>query len=160
MGNCAVIDHIINSYTDIDKIYITLGFEGDRVREYIEHVGYENVEFIEIENWQTNQIASFQQYRNMCLTNLYYNACDNWTQNYVQGSNIYIYRKSDASELYDMDGDKVYSGIAYIPRQSKYYSILQLPATITRNDLLLQPTVDQLSACELEDWHDVGNSAS
>ena len=61
VGNCAVIDHIINSYTDIDTIYITLGFEGDLIKEYIKHAQYTNVEFIEIKDWMSNQIKSFQQ---------------------------------------------------------------------------------------------------
>ena len=29
IGDCAVIDHIINSFADIDKIYITLGYEAE-----------------------------------------------------------------------------------------------------------------------------------
>ena len=161
VGNCAVIDHIINSYTDIDTIYITLGFEGDRVREYIEHVGYDNVEFIEIENWQTNQIASFQQIpRHVFDKPFYYNACDNWTTRIPPPTgNTYYTCRPDASELYDMDGDRVYGGIAYIQDSEQYYNILQ-SAKITRNDLLLYQQLDQLHACELEDWHDVGNNSS
>ena len=44
IGNCAVIDHIIASYTDIDTIYVTLGYQGDLVCEYLTHAGYTNFE--------------------------------------------------------------------------------------------------------------------
>ncbi len=80
IGNTAVIDRIIQSYTDIDTIYITLGYEGNIVREYIEHAGYKNVEFIDIPDWNNNQIASFQQIPEHIFDQpFYYNACDNWT---------------------------------------------------------------------------------
>ena len=47
IGDCAVIDHIINSFADIDKIYITLGYEAEYIQEYIQHSNRKNVEFIE-----------------------------------------------------------------------------------------------------------------
>ena len=161
VGNCAVIDHIINSYTKIDEIYVMLGFQGDLIREYLQHVGYTNINFIEIANWQTNQIASFQQIpRHVFTEPFYYNACDNWTSSVpAPRGNTYYTCKPEHSELYDSDGDSVYSGIAYIQDSIEYYNILQ-EATITRNDLLLYQQLGQLNSCELEDWYDVGNSAS
>ena len=59
IGDCAVIDHIINSFADIDKIYITLGYEAEYIQEYIQHSNRKNVEFIEIENWNSSHDCQF-----------------------------------------------------------------------------------------------------
>jgi len=61
VGACAVIDHIIASYTNIDTVYVTLGYQRERVREYLTHAGYNNIEFIEIDNWSEGQMSSFRQ---------------------------------------------------------------------------------------------------
>ena len=80
IGDNAVIDHIIDSFEDIEKIYITLGYEAEYIREYIQHTGRKNVEFVEIDNWNSSQIASFKQIpRHVFEEPVYYNACDNWS---------------------------------------------------------------------------------
>ena len=161
VGNCAVIDHIINSYTDIGTIYITLGFEGDLIKEYIKHAQYTNVEFIEIKDWMSNQIKSFQQIPEHVFDEpFYYNACDNWTTVVPKpNGNTYYTCNPQLESHYDSDGDSVYSGIAYIEDSQQYYQILQ-SATITRNDLLLYQQLDSLNSVLLDNWYDVGNEQS
>ena len=127
MGDCAVIDHIIDSFKDIDKIYITLGYEAEYIQEYIQHSNRKNVEFIEIENWNSSQIASFKQIpKHVFLEPLYYNACDNWSTcvDVVQYNTWYTC-KPENSEYYDTSENVVYSGISYIKDSQEYYDILQ-----------------------------------
>ncbi len=161
IGNCAVIDHIINSYTDIDTIYITLGFQGDLIKEYIKHAKYTNVEFIEIKDWMSNQIISFQQIPEHVFDEpLYYNACDNWTTTVPKpvGNTYYTCSPTD-NQHYDLSNGEVYSGIAYIQDSKQLYNIL-LNSSLTRNDLLLYQQFDQLNSISLSDWFDVGNRNS
>lgn len=161
IGNTAVIDRIIQSYTDIDTIYITLGYEGNIVREYIEHVGYKNVEFIDIPDWNNNQIASFQQIPESVFSEpFYYNACDNWTTTVPEpmGNTYYTCMPSD-SKHYDLSNGSVYSGIAYINDTQHFYELLQ-NSQLTRNDLLIYQQFKELSAVPLDDWYDVGNKDS
>ena len=40
IGNTAVIDRIIQSYTDIDTVYITLGYEGEIVKVDTRNASY------------------------------------------------------------------------------------------------------------------------
>ena len=161
IGNQAVIDHIIQSYTDIDTIYITLGYEASVVREYIEHAGYDNVQFIYIDDWMSNQIKSFQQIdRKVFDEPFYYNACDNWTTSVpVPVGNTYYTCNPADSQHYDVSGEEVYAGIAYIQDTEQFYQLLQ-QSELTRNDLLLYQQFDQLSSIPLDDWHDVGNRDS
>lgn len=161
IGNMAVIDHIIQSYVDIDTIYITLGYKAEIVREYIEHAGYKNVEFINIPDWNNNQITSFQQIQeHVFRESLYYNACDNWTTTVPEplGNTYYTCMPSD-SQHYDSSNGAVYSGIAYIKDAQYFYELLQ-NSQLTRNDLLLYQKFDQLTAMPLNDWFDVGNKDS
>ena len=50
IGNKAVLSHIIDSYDDIDTVYILLGSQAEYIKQYVEHCNYTNIEFIEIEN--------------------------------------------------------------------------------------------------------------
>lgn len=161
IGDSAVIDHIIDSFIDIDKIYITLGYEAEYIREYIQHTGRKNVEFIEIENWNSSQIASFKQIpRHVFEEPVYYNACDNWsTQVGVVQYNTWYTCKPENEENYDTSEDAVYSGISFIKDSLEYYDILQA-TDINRNDLLLLQKLDNLQSQPLVDWYDVGNIES
>ena len=161
IGDCAVIDHIIDSFTDIDKIYITLGYEAEYIQEYIQHTGRKNIEFIAIENWNSSQIASFKQIpKHVFAEPLYYNACDNWSTSVgVVQYNTWYTCKPENSEYYDTSEDIVYSGISFIKDSEQYYDILQA-TDISRNDLLLLQKLDNLQSVALEDWYDVGNIQS
>ena len=161
IGDCAVIDHIINSFADIDKIYITLGYEAEYIREYIQHTGRNNVEFIEIENWNSSQIASFKQIpKHVFDESLYYNACDNWSTIVDRvDTNTWFTCTPENSQYYDTSEDAVYSGISFIKDSLQYYDILQ-NTDISRNDLLLLQQLDELQSQPLVDWHDVGNVES
>ena len=82
IGDKAVLSHIIDSYDDIDTIYILLGSQAEYIKQYVEHCNYTNVEFIEIENWNDSQFASLKQIpMHVFEQPFYYNACDNWTLN-------------------------------------------------------------------------------
>jgi len=161
IGNCAVIDHIIASYTDIDTIYVTLGYQGDLVREYLTHAGYTNIEYIEIDNWSEGQIASFKQIPEYVFDNpLYYNACDNWSTSVpVVDDNTFFTCAPENSTHYDTDDDLVYSGISFMRDSTDYYQAIR-SATHNRNDLLLMKELSSLQHLALEDWYDVGNRES
>lgn len=161
IGDSAVIDHIINSFADIDKIYITLGYEAEYIREYIQHVGYTNVEFVEIDNWNSSQIASFKQIPQYVFDEpLYYNACDNWSNHVpIAQHNTYYTCKPENEEYYDTGEWGVYSGISFIKDSPEYYDILQA-TDISRNDLLLLQKLDNLQSDPLDSWYDVGNIES
>ena len=161
IGDCAVIDHIINSFADIDKIYITLGYEADYIQEYIQHSNRKNVEFIEIENWNSSQIASFKQIPSHVFDEpLYYNACDNWSTIVdTVDTNTWFTCTPDNKQYYDTSEDVVYSGISFIKDSQEYYDILQ-STDISRNDLILLQQLDSLQSKALVDWFDVGNVES
>lgn len=161
IGDCAVIDHIINSFADIDKIYITLGYEAEYIQEYIQHSNRKNVEFIEIENWNSSQIASFKQIpRHVFDEPLYYNACDNWSTIVdTVDTNTWFTCTPDNKQYYDTSEDVVYSGISFIKDSQEYYDILQ-STDISRNDLILLQQLDSLQSKALVDWFDVGNVES
>ena len=161
IGDCAVIDHIINSFADIEKIYITLGFEAEYIREYIQHSSRKNVEFIEIENWNSSQISSFKQIPSYVFDEpLYYNACDNWSTSVATvDNNTWFTCTPDNAQYYDTSEDVVYSGISYIKDSREYYDILQA-TDINRNDLLLLQQLNNLQSVALDDWYDVGNQQS
>tara|TARA_B100001287_G_scaffold265725_1_gene258934 strand:- start:812 stop:2203 length:1392 start_codon:yes stop_codon:yes gene_type:complete len=161
IGDCAVIDHIINSFDDIDKIYITLGYEAEYIQEYIQHSNRKNVEFIEIENWNSSQIASFKQIpKHVFDEPLYYNACDNWSTDVATvNKNTWFTCTPENAQYYDTSEDVVYSGISYIKDSKQYYDILQA-TDINRNDLLLLQQLDDLQSEPLKDWYDVGNVQS
>jgi len=161
VGPYAVIDHIIASYTDIDTIYITLGYEGDRVREYLTHAGYKNIEFIEIANWNSGQIASFKQIPEYVFDKpFYYNACDNWsTLVPLVDENTWFVCYPENSEYYDSDNCSVYSGISFIKDSKDYYRILQ-DSNHSRNDLLILKELNNLNEHALDTWYDVGNRES
>ena len=122
IGDCAVIDHIINSFADIDKIYITLGYEAEYIQEYIQHSNRKNVEFIEIENWNSSQIASFKQIPRYVFDEpLYYNACDNWSTIVdTVDTNTWFTCTPDNKQYYDTSEDVVYSGISFIKDSQEY----------------------------------------
>ena len=161
IGECSVLDHIINSFEDIDKIYITLGFQSQYIREYIQHSNRKNVEFIEIENWNQNQIVSFQQIpKHVFEEPLYYNACDNWSTSVgVVQYNTWYTCQPENSDYYDTSQGKVYSGISFIKDSQTYYDILQ-SIDINRNDLILLQQLDDLQSKPLDDWYDIGNAKS
>ena len=161
IGDRAVIDHIIDSFEDIEKIYITLGYEAEYIREYIQHSSRKNVEFIEIENWNSSQIASFKQIpKHVFDEPVYYNACDNWsTQVHSVQHNTYYTCKPENDEYYDTSEWGVYSGISFIKDSKEYYDILQA-TDISRNDLLLLQQLNQIHSEALDDWYDVGNVES
>ena len=161
IGDCAVIDHIINSFADIDKIYITLGYEAEYIQEYIQHSNRKNIEFIEIENWNSSQIASFKQIpKHVFDEPLYYNACDNWSTIVdTVDTNTWFTCTPENKQYYDTSEDAVYSGISFIKDSLQYYDILQ-STDINRNDLLLLQQLDNLQSQPLVDWYDVGNIQS
>lgn len=161
IGDCAVIDHIINSFADIDKIYITLGYEAEYIQQYIQHSNRKNVEFIEIENWNSSQIASFKQIPSHVFDEpLYYNACDNWSTIVdTVDSNTWFTCTPENAQYYDTSEDVVYSGISFIKDSQQYYDILQ-STDISRNDLLLLQQLNDLQSKALVDWYDVGNVQS
>lgn len=161
IGDCAVIDHIINSFADIDKIYITLGYEAEYIQQYIQHSNRKNVEFIEIENWNSSQIASFKQIpKHVFDEPLYYNACDNWSTIVdTVDSNTWFTCTPENAQYYDTSEDAVYSGISFIKDSQQYYDILQ-STDISRNDLLLLQQLNDLQSKALVDWYDVGNIQS
>ena len=161
IGDCAVIDHIINSFCNIDKIYITLGYEAEYIQEYMQHSNRKNVEFIPIENWNSSQIASFKQIpKHVFDEPLYYNACDNWSTGVATvDNNTWFTCTPENAQYYDTSEDVVYSGISYIKDSKQYYDILQA-TDINRNDLLLLQQLDNLQSKALDDWYDVGNMQS
>ena len=161
IGDYAVIDHIINSFENVEKIYITLGYEADYIQEYIQHTGRKNVEFIPIENWNSSQIASFKQIpRHVFDEPVYYNACDNWSTSVTTvDKNTWFTCTPENAQYYDTSEDVVYSGISYIKDSKEYYDILQA-TDINRNDLLLLQQLNDLQSVALDDWYDVGNEQS
>ncbi len=161
ISDCAVIDHIINSFENVEKIYITLGYEAEYIQEYIQHSNRKNVEFIPIKNWNSSQIASFKQIPSYVFDEpLYYNACDNWSTSVATVDNNTWYTCTpDNAQYYDTSEDTVYSGISYIKDSREYYDILQA-TDINRNDLLLLQQLKDLQSVALEDWYDVGNQQS
>tara|TARA_B100001173_G_scaffold242618_1_gene212571 strand:- start:1728 stop:3125 length:1398 start_codon:yes stop_codon:yes gene_type:complete len=161
ISDCAVIDHIINSFENVEKIYITLGYEAEYIQEYIQHTGRKNVEFIEIENWNSSQIASFKQIPSYVFDEpLYYNACDNWSTSVATvDKNTWFTCTPKNAQYYDTSEDVVYSGISYIKDSREYYDILQA-TDINRNDLLLLQQLNDLQSVALDDWYDVGNEQS
>lgn len=161
VGDQAVIDHIIASYTDIDTIYVMLGYNGNYVREYIEHVGYKNVKFIEIDNWNEGQIPSFKQLPAYVFDNpIYYNACDNWSNHIpIVNENTFFTCNPVNPKYYDTDNSLVYSGISFMKDSKDYYEVLQ-QSNHNRNDLLLMKELNNLEHRSLETWYDVGNKES
>ena len=161
VGSCAVIDHIIASYNNIDTVYVTLGYQKERVREYLTHAGYTNIEFIEIDNWSEGQMPSFRQIPEHVFDSpLYYNACDNWSDHVpaVHDNTFFTCNPSNSS-YYDTDGDLVYSGISFMKDSTDYYRILQA-STHNRNDLLIMKELDTLQHQALDTWYDIGNRES
>jgi len=161
VGNCAVIDHIINSYTDINKIFVMLGYQADYVREYLSHAGYNNIEYIEIENWSEGQIPSFKQLPVHVFEHpIYYNACDNWSQEVpVVNDNTFFTCTPNNSEHYDTDGNLIYAGISFMQDAYEYYDCLQR-SKHNRNDLLIMKELNNLKHQPLDTWYDVGNRES
>lgn len=161
VGDCAVIDHIINSYTNINKIFVMLGYQSDYVREYLDHAGYNNIEYIEIENWSEGQIPSFRQLPERVFDQpIYYNACDNWSQKVpVVENNTFFTCNPNNSKHYDTDGDLIYAGISFMKDAHEYYECLQR-SNHNRNDLLIMKELSNLEHHSLDTWYDVGNRAS
>ena len=115
-----------------------LGYEAEYIQQYIQHSNRKNVEFIEIENWNSSQIASFKQIpKHVFDEPLYYNACDNWSTIVdTVDSNTWFTCTPENAQYYDTSEDAVYSGISFIKDSQQYYDILQ-STDINRNDLLL-----------------------
>ena len=162
IGDKAVLSHIIDSYPNIETIYITLGSEAEYVKQYIEHCNYTNVEFIDIPNWNDSQFASFKQIPEYVFDKpFFYNACDNWTtmDKVVSNNTIFNY-KAPYKELYDSwnegSPDVFYAGISYVKDSKLFYDILQ-SSTETRNDLNIYHEFDTLDQITLDIWYDVGN---
>jgi len=161
VGNKAVIDHIIDSYTNIDTIYVMLGYNSEYIRDYLEHSGYSNIEYIDIANWSEGQIPSFQQLpKHVFDSPVYYNACDNWSLNVPEvNTNTFFTCTPRNASHYDTDGDLIYGGISFIKDADDYYRLLQ-SSTHNRNDLLVMKELDNLQHCPLDTWYDVGNRDS
>ena len=162
IGDKAVLSHIIDSYENIDTIYILLGSQAEYIKQYIDHCSYPNVEFIDIPNWNDSQFASFKQIPKYVFEEpLYYNACDNWTPfvPLVDENTIFNY-KAPYKELYDSwnegSPDSFYAGISYVKDVELFYNILQ-SSTETRNDLNIYHEFDTLDQITLDTWYDVGN---
>ena len=159
IGNKAVLSHIIDSYDNIDTVYILLGSQAEYIKQYIEHCNYTNVEFIEIENWNDSQFTSLKQIpKHVFEQPFYYNACDNWTPNVpvVTKNTIFNYN-SENKDLYDsVDEKSFYAGISYVKDAKLFYNILH-HSKETRNDLNIYHEFDNLEVAMLNEWYDVGN---
>jgi len=162
IGDKAVLSHIIDSYENIDTIYILLGSQAEYIKQYIDHCNYTNIEFIEIENWNDSQFTSFKQIpKHVFDKPFYYNACDNWTPHVpvVEENTIFNYN-SPHKELYDSwneaSPDSFYAGISHVRDTTKFYNILH-NSNETRNDLNIYHEFDEVNEVMLKEWYDVGN---
>lgn len=161
VGNKAVINHIIDSYKDVATVYVMLGFNENYVREYLEHSGYNNIEYIYIENWSESQFASLRQLPEEVFDMPFYlNSCDNWTTKIpdVEDNTVFFCNPIN-SKYYDVVDDKVFAGIGFVKDTKDWYN--KLHSTLeTRNDYLLYEDLPTLQHVTLDDWWDVGNKQS
>lgn len=161
IGDKAVINHIIDSYKDIDKIFIILGYNKNYVKEYLLHCDYKDLEFIEIDSWNESQFTSFKQIPKYVFEKpFYYNACDNWTTHVpqVDENTIFVCNPSN-DQYYDSVDSSSYSGISFVKDSLEFYEILHKTKE-TRNDLNIYNHFSNLQEVELSNWFDVGNSES
>lgn len=161
IGNKAVINHIIDSYKNVSTVYIMLGFNDTFVREYLEHCGYDNVEYIYIENWSESQFASLRQLPIEVFDKPFYlNSCDNWSTTMPEvDDNTVFFCNPVNKKYYDTVNDDVFAGIGFVKDTKLWYDKLH-STTETRNDYLLYEDLDVLQHITLDDWWDVGNKQS
>jgi len=161
IGDKAVINHIIDSYKDIDKIFIILGYNKNYVKEYLLHCDYKDLEFIEIDSWNESQFTSFKQIPKYVFEKpFYYNACDNWTTDVpqVDRNTIFVCNPSN-DQYYDSVDNSSYSGISFVKDSLEFYEILHKTKE-TRNDLNIYNHFSELQEVKLSNWFDVGNNES
>lgn len=161
IGPCAVIDHIIASYPDANKIYIMLGHNHEYIRQYIKHANYNNVEFIQIDNWEESQIASLKQIPEYVFeTPFYLNSCDNWTTVVptVNKNTVFLCKPNNV-DYYDAVSGGIFAGIGFIKDTTDFYNALHNTDAV-RNDYLVYNQLSTLDHVMLKDWYDVGNTES
>jgi len=160
VGQQAVISHIIDSYPHANTFYVMLGHNGSYVREYLDHCGYTNIEYIEIEHWQESQFASLRQLPDHVFENPFYlNSCDNWsTQVPTVTENTAFFCRPANMEYYDTVDGEAFAGIGYVHDTHAWREAL-LKSDETRNDYLIYSALE-LKHQQLPDWYDVGNTES
>jgi|TARA_R110000868_G_scaffold1415_2_gene11038 hypothetical protein len=157
----AVINHIIDSYPSAKTIYIMLGYNEHYLRQYIEHCGYNNIKYINVENWEESQFASLRQIpREVFDEPFYLNSCDNWsTLVPLATENTAYFCKPHNLDYYDTVDNRAFAGIGYVKDGVAFYDSLHR-LTASRNDYLIYNELANLEHADLTDWFDVGNSES
>jgi len=160
VGKKAVINHIIDSYPDAQTFYIMLGHNSNYVREYLEHCGYTNIQYINIEHWEESQFASLRQLPDYIFdTPFYLNSCDNWSTLVPKVTkNTAFFCKPENMEYYDTVNGEAFAGIGYVHDTHAWRQAL-MSSNETRNDYLIYSALD-LEHQQLADWYDVGNTES
>lgn len=160
VGKKAVINHIIDSYPDAQTVYIMLGHNGNYVREYLDHCGYTNIQYIDIKHWEESQFASLRQLPDHVFdTPFYLNSCDNWSTSVPEVSkNTAFFCMPKNMEYYDTVNGEAFAGIGYVHDTHVWRQSL-MKSTETRNDYLIYSSLS-LEHQHLTDWHDVGNTES
>lgn len=160
VGNCAVLSHIINSYKDIDTIYVMLGYQSHLIKQYLDHCDYPNIEYIEIENWQESQFASLKQIPQSVFDQPFYlNSCDNWSTSVEpQTQTTAFFCSPSNSQYYDIVDGHSFAGMGYVHNSKQFYHELH-NSTASRNDYLIYQKLDPQHV-QLTDWYDVGNLES
>lgn len=158
VGDRAVLSHIIDSYPNADTIYIMLGHNETYVRQYIELCQYENIEFIDIDNWAESQYESLRQLPDYVFDQPFYlNSCDNWSPVIPEvNNNTAFFCTPPSSEYYDTVNGKAFAGIGFVKDTHDWQSALH-KLTATRNDYLIHSELTHLDHYTLSTWYDVGN---
>jgi hypothetical protein len=162
VGSNAVIDNIIAAFPYAQTVYIMLGHNHEYIRQYIEHAGYTNVEFIWIDNWEESQIASLKQIpKHVFETPFYLNSCDNWSPEVPTATENTVYLcHPDNVDYYDrVNGKGIFAGIGFIKDTLEFYNALHSTNAV-RNDYLVYNQLQTLNHVMLDNWYDVGNSES
>jgi len=162
IGPYAVIDHIIAAYPYANTVYIMLGHNQEYIRQYIEHAGYTNVEFITIDNWEESQISSLRQIpKHVYDAPFYLNSCDNWSPVVptVTENTVYICNTHNNNYYDSIDNHGIFAGIGYVKDTMDFYNALHSIDAV-RNDYLVYNKLNKLNHVALDKWYDVGNIES
>ena len=161
VGGCAVIDHIIHAFPTAETVYVLLGHNREYIEQYLKHAQYENVECINIPNWEESQISSLQQIPDYVFDMPFYlNSCDNWSPNIPSATEntVYLCRPENMS-YYDAVSDSAFAGIGFVAEPDLFYRELH-KISATRNDYLVYNQLPTLNEVMLDEWYDVGNAES
>ena len=156
-----MIDHIIHAFPDAETVYILLGHNSEYIEQYIEHASYDNVECIDIDNWEESQISSLQQIPKYVFDIPFYlNSCDNWSPSVPSATENTVYLCSPENmSYYDVVSDSAFAGIGFVAEPDLFYTELH-KTEATRNDYLVYNQLPTLNEVMLDEWYDVGNSES